>query len=76
MQEREPELPTSSPTGDYGYDMAHELGSGNVPPSAGDDGRRPAAHVATESSDLDQDYGYDLAHEIPRLLEDQRIQGS
>ena len=76
MQESEPELPTSDPSGDYGYDMAHELDSGKVPASVADDVRRPAAHVATESSDLDQDYGYDLAHEIPRLLEDQRIQGS
>jgi hypothetical protein len=76
MHEHEPELPTSSPEGDYGYDMAHELHSGNVPAATGDDVRRPAPHVATESSDLDQDYGYDLAHEIPRLLEEQPIQGS
>ena len=64
------------PSGDYGYDMAHELDSGGVPVPVADDVRRAAAHVATESSDLDQDYGYDLAHEIPQLLGDQRIQGS
>ena len=76
MQESAPELPTKDPSGDYGYDMAHELDIGQVRASAADDVRRPADHVSTESSDLDQDYGYDLAHEIPRLLEDQRIQGS
>ena len=27
MQESEPEPPTSDPSGDYGYDMAHELDS-------------------------------------------------
>ncbi len=76
MQEREPKLPTSDPSGDYGYDMAHELDSAGVPVPVSDDVRRAAAPVATETSDLDQDYGYDLAHDIPRFLGDQGPQGS
>ena len=76
MQESERIPPTSSPSGDYGYDMAHELDSGGAPAPAADVVRRPPDQVATQSSDLDQDYGYDLAHDIPRFVGDQPPGGS
>jgi hypothetical protein len=67
QQEHEPDHPTSSPSDDYSYDLAHEVGGSETPPSVAEVEHRQTVHVATESADLDQDYSYDLAHDIPRL---------
>jgi hypothetical protein len=60
-QPEQPAAPQVEPTGDYGYDLAHEV---TDPPAPGPT-EKPAIYVRTESSDQGEDYGYDLAHDVP-----------
>jgi hypothetical protein len=52
----------SETTGDYEYDLTHEVpADAPAPPGT----TRPV-QVATETDDQDQDLSYDLAHDVPR----------
>jgi hypothetical protein len=53
----------ASPGGDYGYDLAHEAGSGGEDRSA--EGEHEAVYVVTSTQDQEGDYSYDLAHDVP-----------
>ena len=50
------------PTGDLGYDMAHEV-TGDRP---GPQGESPAAAEQGGGDDVAGDYGYDEAHDFRR----------
>jgi hypothetical protein len=60
MEKRE-----QDPTGDYGYDLAHEATSADRSAPAEGDGSRPssAAHASGRSDQM-QDYSYDEAHDF------------
>jgi hypothetical protein len=47
-------------TGDYGYDLVHELVKDGVLPSP--EHEHKAVYAPPEGTDPSQDYGYDLAH--------------
>ncbi len=49
------------PTGDFGYDMAHEVTGG---PPSGDETRQAAAEDRRD--DAAGDFGYDEAHDFRR----------
>lgn len=65
-QEQVQQDPAGSPSGDYGYDMAHEVADREASPTAAEVERLRDVQVATQTADSGQDYSYDLAHDIPR----------
>jgi hypothetical protein len=58
MEQREPE-----PSGDYGYDLAHEAGRSGRPHDARERPRPSTAH-AGGTSDRGEDLAYDEAHDF------------
>jgi hypothetical protein len=67
QRENDQDIPDAGAPGDYGYDLAHEVGPDTMasptpsppPPEGG-------VQVATETADDGQDLGYDLSHDVPR----------
>lgn len=53
--------PPQHPSGDYGYDLAHEGAGGVARPESEDRPRHAIVH-AGGTSDRGEDYGYDEAH--------------
>jgi len=62
----EHDAPIPGMTGDYGYDLAHDVPSADA--HASPSHQPTPIQVVTESSDQEQDYSYDLAHDIPRTV--------
>ena len=60
MQQDGQPAPTQDDTGDYGYDLVHELVKDGVLPSPAHE--HQAVYAPPEGTDPSQDYGYDLAH--------------
>jgi hypothetical protein len=56
----------AEPTGDYGYDLAHEAAGGTTTPTTPHEHQNLAA--GTQTADTQGDYGYDLAHDLPRQV--------
>ncbi|MDQ4085384.1 MAG: hypothetical protein M3165_06150 [Actinomycetota bacterium] len=63
--EQRPDPSQPEPTGDYGYDMAHDFDSSQTTAPAGHSGAQRAVYVPTQTGDTDEDYSYDLAHDVP-----------